>query len=189
MPHNTARERKNGQAPARGCAGAWNLGRAGRLLTGQRGRVILVAPVAAALPLPGRKWGTARYGSLMAYSSAGGSAISLRAEPEAAQPESADPDDLTTLLRSHPLSFCLTASRSGGIEHPIAVLLLTEPEIGATPIYFDPVRNHPVEIELLPRAVASVREWAYAGSFHGRGECSAVAARGSCRSTPDYYIR
>lgn len=126
------------------------------------------------VPRPARGWASARYGSLMAYRFGDGPAEWLTARPSAPQPDTAHLADLSESIRTGPTSFELTASPRSGPERTLAQLLVTEMEIGGAPSYFDPVRNCPADVEILPRALATVRAWAYAGSR--RGSHRAVSA-------------
>ncbi|MFI6868615.1 phosphodiesterase [Nocardia sp. NPDC050406] len=129
---------------------------------------------------PVQGWSQARYGSLMAYRFDGGPAEWIFAEPDAGQPDSPSLAGLSAYAKTHRLGFTLKASTRGGPMRTLAEITIAEPEIGeqAAPGFFDPVRNHPPEVELLPRVVATVREWAYTGSRRGRGENDAVAEAG-----------
>ncbi|NNH69812.1 phosphodiesterase [Nocardia uniformis] len=129
---------------------------------------------------PAQGWESARYGSLMAYRFEGGPAEWIFAEPDAGQPETPSLAALSAYLKGHRIGFILQARTRGGATRTLAEITIAEPEIGeqAAPGFFDPVRNLPPEVELLPRPVAAVREWAYAGSRRGRGEPDAVAERG-----------
>lgn len=129
-------------------------------------------------PVPG--WSQARYGSLMPYRFEGGPAEWIFAEPDAGQPDTPSLGALSAYAKNHRLGFTIQASTRTGPMRTLAEVTIAEPEIGeqAAPGFFDPVRNHPPEVELLPRAVAAVREWAYSGSRRGRGENDVVAGRG-----------
>lgn len=128
------------------------------------------SPLTRLLPRPARSWGSARYGSLMAYRFDGGAAVWLCAEPDVPQPESVDLDDFSEVLRAQGASFTLTAVSRAGSGRLLARILVTEPEIGDAPGFFDPMRNLPPEVELAPHLLGTVREWAYTGSRRGRGE-------------------
>ncbi|QLY32800.1 phosphodiesterase [Nocardia huaxiensis] len=140
--------------------------------TGRWGRLVIA---------PGGGWGRARYGSLMPYRFEGGPAEWIVAEPDAAQPDSTSLDDLSRYLtKQRRLGFVLKAVPWNGPARVLAEISVAEPEIGehAAPGFFDPVRNMPPEVELLPKPVAALREWAYAGSRRGRRESEAVATEG-----------
>lgn len=119
------------------------------------------------VPLPARGWDSARYGSLMAYRFADGPAEWLCVRPSTPQPETADISDFVDTVRAGRTGFDLTAVPRSGPERPLAQLLVTELEVGDAPSSFDPVRNRPEEVTLLPHALATVRAWAYAGSRRG----------------------
>ncbi|MFF0491637.1 phosphodiesterase [Nocardia sp. NPDC004068] len=129
---------------------------------------------------PVRSWAQARYGSLMAYSFFGGPPAWVFAEPDSAQPQSVSIQSLCDYRDGHRLGFTLRSSSLLGPERTLAEITLSRPEIGehAAPGFFDPVLNRPPEVRLLPEAVATLREWAYAGSRDGRGEHAAVAEEG-----------
>ncbi|MCM6775855.1 phosphodiesterase [Nocardia sp. CDC159] len=139
--------------------------------TGALGRFVL---------RPVRSWAAARYGSLMAYSFFGGPPEWVFAEPDHAQPQSVSLEALCRFRDGNRLGFVLRAASLLGPARTLAEITVSRPEIGehAAPGFFDPVLNLPQEVELLPRAVASVREWAYAGSRRGRGERAPVAEEG-----------
>ncbi|MGV9410028.1 phosphodiesterase [Nocardia sp. NPDC003693] len=121
------------------------------------------------LPLPARGWESARYGSLMPYSFEDGPALWIGARPAAPQPDTADLSDFTAGVSDGGSGFELTAAPRSGPERTLAHLVVSELEVGAAPTYFDPVRNRPTGVDLLPRSLAAVREWAYTGSRSGRG--------------------
>lgn len=130
---------------------------------------------------PAQGWASARYGSLMPYRLEHGPAEWIFAEPDAAQPEVPSLAALSTHLKAHRIGFILKATTRDGAARTLAEITIAESEIGepaARPGFFDPVRNRPPEVELLPHAAATVREWAYAGSRRGRGESDAVAEQG-----------
>ncbi|MBF6327310.1 phosphodiesterase [Nocardia transvalensis] len=129
---------------------------------------------------PVRSWAEARYGSLMAYSLFDGPAEWIFATPDSAQPQSVSLDALCEYRDGHRLEFVLRAAPLRGSARTLAEITVSRPEIGehAAPGFFDPVLNRPSEVRLLPQVVASVREWAYAGSRRGRGEPARVAAEG-----------
>lgn len=121
--------------------------------------------------LPSRGWVHARYGSLMPYRVGKTMPLWFFAEPDTGQPTSASLAALTEHLQEHPISFELLA---GGITgQPVRLgsltLRLAESAEHRTD-FFDPMLNHPDGVELLPRIVGKVREFAYAGSRNGRGE-------------------
>ncbi|MFC9996991.1 phosphodiesterase [Nocardia sp. NPDC127526] len=129
---------------------------------------------------PARGWASASYGSLMAYRFEQGPVEWIFAEPDGAQPETSSLAALQAHLKRQRLGFTLAAAPRTGPMRTLAEITIAEPEIGeqAAPGFFDPVRNMPPEVELLPRAVAAVREWAYSGSRRGRGESENVATQG-----------
>ncbi|MBL1076112.1 phosphodiesterase [Nocardia sp. 2] len=139
--------------------------------TGRWGRLVIT---------PGGNWAAARYGSLMPYRFEGGPASWIFAEPLAGQPESNSLADLSQYLTDGRLGFVLKAVPWNGPARVLAEMSVAGPEIGehAAPGFFDPVRNMPPEVEMLPKPVAALREWAYAGSRRGRHETDAVATEG-----------
>ncbi|MFI5777909.1 phosphodiesterase [Nocardia sp. NPDC051570] len=137
-------------------------------------------PVGRFVLRPVRSWVEARYGSLMPYSFFDGPPEWIFAEPDSAQPHSVSLESLCEYRDGHRLDFVLCAASLLGPPRPLAEITLSRPEIGehAAPGFFDPVLNRPPGVELLPRAVATVRQWAYAGSRRGRGEHAPVAEEG-----------
>ncbi|MGX1805939.1 phosphodiesterase [Nocardia sp. NPDC055321] len=121
------------------------------------------------LPLPVRGWESARYGSLMPYRFEDGPALWLGARPAAPQPGTADLTDLSAGVSDGGTGFELTATPRTGPARTLAHLMVSELEVGAAPTYFDPIRNRPADVDMLPKALAVVREWAYNGSRSGRG--------------------
>ncbi|MEU0541278.1 phosphodiesterase [Nocardia sp. NPDC005978] len=121
------------------------------------------------LPLPVRGWKSANYGSLMPYRFEDGPALWLGARPAAPQPDTADLSDFNSGVSDGGTGFELTATSRSGPSRTLAHLVVSELEVGAAPTYFDPIRNRPAGVELLPRALATIREWAYVGSRSGRG--------------------
>ncbi|WP_162958597.1 phosphodiesterase [Nocardia yunnanensis] len=121
------------------------------------------------VPVPVRGWDAAHYGSLMPYRFEGGPVTWLYAQPVGEQPHSAGVEDFVAGLAEHPAEFTLLERPSSGPGRILGKLTLIEPATGDVPDYVDPVLNHPAEVELLPEALAKVREWAYAGSREGRG--------------------
>ncbi|RDI68559.1 hypothetical protein [Nocardia pseudobrasiliensis] len=138
------------------------------------------SPIGRFLLRPVGSWAAARYGSLMPYSFFGGPPEWVFAAPDSAQPQTVSLNSLGQYHDGHRLEFVLYAAPLLGPARPLAEITLSRPEIGehAAPGFFDPVLNRPPGVELLPRVVAGVREWAYAGSRRGRGEHAPVAEEG-----------
>lgn len=120
---------------------------------------------------PARGWAHARYGSLMPYRVGNSAPTWFFAEPDRDQPTSASLAELREHLRDNAISFELTASGLATPTFRLAELTLrpAEPHEHRTDFY-DPMLNTPDGVDLLPRAVGKIREFAYAGSRTGRGE-------------------
>ncbi|AFT98732.1 hypothetical protein [Nocardia brasiliensis] len=120
---------------------------------------------------PARGWAHARYGSLMPYRIGSSAPTWFFAEPDPDQPTTASLAELREYLRDNALSFDLTASGLGTPTFRLAelTLRLAEPQEHRTDFY-DPMLNAPDGVDLVPKAVGKVREFAYAGSRGGRGE-------------------
>lgn len=138
-------------------------------------------PLGRLLVVPARGWAHACYGSLMPYRFPGHEAEWILAQPLPTQPDTASVADLNTHLEHHRLDFVLRAVPWQGPARTLAEITLSKCEIGehAGPGFYDPVTNRPAGVELLPRQVAEIRERAYAGSRHGRGEPDDIAAAGT----------
>ncbi|GAA5099307.1 phosphodiesterase [Nocardia iowensis] len=120
---------------------------------------------------PARGWVRAEYGSLMPYRIGKSGPRWLFAEPDTGQPTSASLAAMNEHLQEHPVSFELSASGVTGPPVRLAELTLRLSESSEHRTdYFDPMLNHPDGVELLPKVVGRVREFAYAGSRSGRGE-------------------
>ncbi|QBS42838.1 phosphodiesterase [Nocardia sp. CS682] len=120
---------------------------------------------------PARGWVRARYGSLMPYRVGKTAPLWFFAEPDTGQPASASLAEMTEHLREQPISFTLLASGVTGATMRLAELTLRLSESADHRTdYFDPMLNHPDGVELLPKIVGKVREFAYSGSRSGRGE-------------------
>lgn len=128
-------------------------------------------PLGRFLITPARSWVRAGYGSLMPYRVGKTMPVWFFAEPDTGQPTSASLAAMTEHLSEHPISFELQARGMTGPAARVATLTLrlAEPAEHRTD-FFDPMLNHPDGVELLPRIVGRVREFAYAGSRNGRGE-------------------
>lgn len=139
--------------------GAWDLALA-TTGTGLVGRFVVT---------PARSWASANYGSLMPYRFGQRGPRWVFATPDPRQPGSASLDALSDHAADHPLDFTLRTTGFGGTATVAGDLRVRSADIeGAMPTYFDPVRNRPDGVELLPRSVSALRELAYAGSRSGR---------------------
>ncbi|PXX66736.1 hypothetical protein DFR70_103486 [Nocardia tenerifensis] len=128
-------------------------------------------PLSRFLITPARGWVRARYGSLMPYRIGKAMPRWIFAEPDTGQPASASLAAMSDHLREHPISFALLAGGVTGSTVRLAQLTLRPSESADHRTdYFDPMLNHPDGVELLPRIIGKVREFAYAGSRTGRGE-------------------
>ncbi|WP_433634613.1 phosphodiesterase [Nocardia sp. CA-120079] len=116
-------------------------------------------------------WSRARYGGLMPYRFGDSMPTWVFAEPDAAQPKTASIDALEDYLLAHEVHFDLVGSPITGPTRKLAGITLRSAQ-GAEhrTDYFDPMLNHPAEVEMVPKAVRQLREFAYAGSRQGRGE-------------------
>ncbi|MGQ4616704.1 phosphodiesterase [Nocardia sp. R7R-8] len=120
---------------------------------------------------PARGWASARYGCLMPYRISNSSPTWFFAEPDSVQPASASLEAMQAHLDEDLVSFTLTAGRLGGPTWRVAELTLRPAESAEYRTdYFDPMLNHPAEVELFPKAIGKIRELAYTGSRSGRGE-------------------
>ncbi|MBJ8348923.1 phosphodiesterase [Antrihabitans sp. YC2-6] len=119
---------------------------------------------------PARGWVSARYGSLMPYRLDGKPAW-IFAAPDNGQPASASLGAMNDHLTSSAVTFTITARGVRGPARPVATISLRRADLAERDIvdFFDPMENHPADVELLPKAVANLRELAYEGSRHGRG--------------------
>ncbi|MFI1464048.1 beta/alpha barrel domain-containing protein [Nocardia carnea] len=119
---------------------------------------------------PARGWSHARYGSLLPYRFPDSSLRWIFADPVGPQPGSAALGDLEQHLHEHPFDFEITAA--GFRSHPRTVgelaLRLADPEEHRTD-FFDPMLNHPGNVQPVPQVVQRIREAAYTGSRRGRG--------------------
>ncbi|WP_040774149.1 hypothetical protein [Nocardia pneumoniae] len=120
---------------------------------------------------PARGWASARYGSLQPYRIGNSAPTWFFAEPDGEQPASASLEAMDSFLDERMVSFTLTASRLGGPRLRLAHITLRHAESAEYRTdYFDPMLNHPSEVELFPKAIGKIRELAYTGSRSGRGE-------------------
>lgn len=115
-------------------------------------------------------WARARYGSLMPYRFGTSTPTWVFAEPDAAQPKSAAIEALAEYLGEHEVHFDLIGSPIIGPTRKLAEINLRLAEGEQRTDYFDPMLNHPDEVEIVPKAIQQLREFAYAGSRQGRGE-------------------
>ncbi|MGN2638014.1 phosphodiesterase [Nocardia takedensis] len=120
---------------------------------------------------PALGWSGARYGSLLPYRFGDSPATWIFAEPGAGQPDSASLVSMARHLREHPLEFEITARELNSAPRRVGELVLHHAEAHEHRTdFYDPVLNHPDDVELEPRVVARLREFAYQGSRAGRGE-------------------
>lgn len=123
------------------------------------------------LPLPATSWRSARYSSLMPYSSHGTDSRWIRAVPVGVHPETTSLDALREAISHAPLRFRLELVSSTG--PPVAAGEMTLTRVLEMPDdeqpTFDPMLNRPSALALRPEWLAGVREGAYRGSRHGRG--------------------
>ncbi|WP_406229337.1 phosphodiesterase [Nocardia sp. NBC_01009] len=115
-------------------------------------------------------WARAKYGSLMPYRFGDSMPTWVFAEPDAAQPKSASIEALAEYLHEHDLHFDLIGSPIFGPTRKLAEINLRLAHGEHRTDYFDPMLNHPAEVEIVPKVIQQLREFAYAGSRQGRGE-------------------
>ncbi|WP_062988917.1 hypothetical protein [Nocardia anaemiae] len=115
-------------------------------------------------------WARARYGGLVPYRFGKSTPTWVFAEPDAAQPNSASIEALEEYLGEHEVHFDLVGSPIGGPTSKLAEINLRLAEGEHRTDYFDPMINHPAEVEMVPKVIRQLREVAYAGSRQGRGE-------------------
>ncbi|WP_157174031.1 hypothetical protein [Rhodococcus sp. JVH1] len=126
------------------------------------------------LPLPARAWSSARYSSLMPYSSNGTDTRWVLAAPVGPHPATTSLDALRQALTDAPLRFRLDLvsatgpAVAGGHVELTRVQELPDDDQPT----FDPVLHCPPGLALRPAWLAGVRVGAYRGSRHGRGEPS-----------------
>lgn len=117
------------------------------------------------LPCPRTGWGSGRYDSIMPYRTPAGLLwFAAFTEPGLRVPSSLD------ALHHHArdgLRLVVAASGLVGPKAPVAVLSLRPAP--HEPAWFDPVAHHHPRLRPAPRALAAVRERAYADSRRGRG--------------------
>ncbi|MFZ2172880.1 MAG: hypothetical protein WAW17_02375 [Rhodococcus sp. (in: high G+C Gram-positive bacteria)] len=126
--------------------------------------------VTRVLPLPAKGWNTARYSSLMPYSSDGRDIRWLLAEPLGRQPSGTSLDALRNAVSKAPLEFALHLKPLSGPAVPAGRVTLSrilEGDDHEQPS-FDPVLHRPRRVRLLPEWLAGVRVGAYRGSREGR---------------------
>ena len=115
-------------------------------------------------------WARARYGGVMPYRFGNEMTTWVFAEPDAAQPKFASIEALEEYLREHEVHFDLISSPIGGPTRKLAEINLRLAEGEHRTDYFDPMINHPAEVEIVPKTIRQLREFAYSGSRQGRGE-------------------
>lgn len=122
---------------------------------------------------PARGWASARFGSLLPYRFADSAPLWLFADPldVTELPAVASLPALDTVLDENPLRFDLLADGLSGSSEAVGELDLRRAEPGEHRTdFFDPMLNRPTEVAMVPALVSRIRETAYAGSRHGRGE-------------------
>lgn len=122
------------------------------------------------LPLPARQWRSARYSSLMPYSSGASDTRWVLAVPVGRHPESTSLAALRRSVADAPLRFRLDLVSMTGPAVPAGQVTLTQvherpDEEQPT---FDPVLHCPPGLALRPGWLAGVRVGAYRGSRRGR---------------------
>lgn len=118
-----------------------------------------------------RGWKSARYGTLLPYRLGDAGLAWIFAEPTPDQPDTPSLGAMEEHLREHLALFELKAAGFGSAPGTFGELSLRTAEPGEYRTdFFDPMLNHPPEVGLVPNIVARVRELAYTGSRHGRGE-------------------
>lgn len=126
------------------------------------------------LPLPARGWSSARYSSLMPYSSNGTDTQWVLAVPVGPHPATTSLDSLRQSLTDAPLRFRLDLVSATGSPVPAGQVTLTRVQelTDDEQPTFDPVLHCPPGLALRPAWLAGVRVGAYRGSRHGRGDPS-----------------
>ncbi|PQP11817.1 hypothetical protein C5613_43145 [Rhodococcus opacus] len=126
------------------------------------------------LPLPARGWSSARYSSLMPYSSNRTDTRWVLAVPVGPHPATTSLDALRQSLADSPLRFRLDLVSATGSPVPAGQVTLTRVQDlpNDEQPTFDPVLHCPPGLALRPAWLAGVRVGAYRGSRHGRGEPS-----------------
>ncbi|MFC9358440.1 hypothetical protein ACFTZB_17955 [Rhodococcus sp. NPDC057014] len=126
------------------------------------------------LPLPARGWNSARYSSLMPYSSNGADTRWVLAVPIGTHPASPTRDALRDAIRGVPLRFRIELVSLTGSPVPAGQVTLTQVQELPDDEHptFDPVLNCPPQLVLRPGWLAAVRVGAYRGSRRGRADRS-----------------
>ncbi|WP_280406866.1 phosphodiesterase [Nocardia carnea] len=119
---------------------------------------------------PARGWSHARYGSLLPYRFPDTGLRWIFADPAGSHPASASLTDLDEHLRDRQVDFDIgVAGMRGGVQLAGELALrAADPEEHRTD-FFDPMLNHPADVEPVPQVVQRIREAAYTGSRRGRG--------------------
>lgn len=128
------------------------------------------------VPIPARRWGTARYGSIVPYRY-GDRRMWLLAVPEDSAPsEPASLKQLERWVSDRSLRFIIHTGLSGDSWREAARLTLHTvlPGTEANRVAFDPMTNHPPGLRMSPRWLSRMRERAYQGSRAGRASSGAT---------------
>jgi hypothetical protein len=122
------------------------------------------------VPIPARRWGAARYGSIVPYRH-GDRRMWLLAVPEDSEPsEPASLERLERWVGDRSLRFIVHTGLDGEGWRETARLTLHTvlPGTEVNRVAFDPMTNHPPGLRMSPRWLSRMREWAYQGSRAGR---------------------
>ncbi|MGH3685518.1 MAG: hypothetical protein ACRDRU_20855 [Pseudonocardiaceae bacterium] len=133
------------------------------------------------VPLPVRRWGAARYGSIVPYRY-GTRHMWLLAVPQNNEPsEPASLKRLEQWVGHRPLRFIIHMGLGGDGWREAARLTLHTvlPNTEANQVAFDPMTNHPPELRMSPRWLSRIRERAYQGSRVGRGASASPSSSGT----------
>ncbi|MFI5720732.1 phosphodiesterase [Nocardia sp. NPDC051750] len=119
---------------------------------------------------PARGWSHARYGSLLPYRFPDSGVRWVFADPAGSHPGGASLAELDEHLRDHQVDFDIRVAglRTSGQLAGELVLRSADPAEHRTD-FFDPMLNHPGDVEPVPQVVQRIREAAYTGSRRGRG--------------------
>jgi len=133
------------------------------------------------VPFPSIGWRSARYSSLMPYSSRGTDTRWVLATPIGPHPATTSLHALVQAMGEAPLRFRLELISGSGSFTPAGHVMLTQ--IRDAPDdeqpSFDPVLHQPPEMALRPAWLAGVRAGAYSGSRQGRGGAEGARTQGT----------
>jgi hypothetical protein len=122
------------------------------------------------VPIPARRWGSARYGSIVPYRY-GGRQMWLLTVPEDNEPsEPVSLERLERWVNDRSLRFIVYTELWGDGWREAARLMLHTvlASAEADRVAFDPMTNQPPELRMSPRWLSRMRERAYQGSRAGR---------------------